>query len=234
MLYRNALPLTFARHGALKLRAPLDYGFARTLQAVPVGLSEISLAAQWYPIAFSEGEGCRPLALLGFRPGENLFVDENGAWREGAYVPALIRRFPFLLANVEGQDVLFIETAPEILGEGEDGAPLYEGTEPSRLVRSALRLCRGVAADEAGTTDFVAALKGLDLLDTRTATAELAGGRRVSVSGFLTIDEGRFRALDDATFLDLRRRGWLALIYAQIHSTLNWSRLADQVGARAA
>ncbi|WP_375269451.1 SapC family protein [Phenylobacterium sp.] len=234
MLYRNALPLTFARHGALKLRAPLDFHFARSLQAVPIGLSELPLAAQWYPIAFSDGEDCRPLALLGFRPGENLFVDEGGEWQSGAYVPAVVRRFPFLLTSVEGKDVLLIETTPEILSEIEDGIPLFEGKAPSAMTRSAMRLCRGMAADEAGTAGFVAALKDLDLLESRTATVELSGGRRLSVSGFLTIDEGRFRALSDGVFLDLRRRGWLASIYAQIHSTLNWSRLADRVGARAA
>ena len=69
---------------------------------------------------------------------------------------------------------------------------------------------------------------------TRTATANLASGARLSLSGFLTVEETRFRALNDEAFLELRRKGWLSAIYAQIQSTLNWTRLADLAEAAGA
>lgn len=234
MIYRNAQPLDVARHGLLRLRTPLSFQFAKALQAVPVGLSEIPLAAQWYPIAFTSEDPCRPIAVLGLGRHENLFVDDDGRWKDGAYVPALIRRFPFGLAELEGRDVLCVETTSEVLSEGVLGAPLFEGDALSQTAQSALRLCQAIAADERQTETFVGKLQALDLLDHRTATVELNSGERVSLSGFLTIDESRFRRLSDEVFLDLRRRGWLAPIYAQIQSTLNWGRLADHVQARRA
>ena len=234
VLYRNALPVTFARHGALKLRTPLSFGFARHCEAVPLGLSEIAVAAQWYPIAFSAAEPHQPLAILGLVAGQNAFVDAAGHWREGAYVPAVIRRYPFGLGAFDEDEVLCVETVAEVLDAGEGGTPLFEGMKPSAATRTALRLCQAIKADEAAAHAFVAQLKAFDLLDGRTAMVELPSGEKASLSGFLTIDEGRFRRLEDEAFLTLRRRGWLTPIFAQIQSTLNWGRLADHLGGRAA
>ncbi|MBC7167631.1 SapC family protein [Phenylobacterium sp.] len=227
IFYDNPAPLHPARHGGLRLRAPLDYRFAAKANAVPLNLAEIPLAGQWYPIAFTVGEAPRPMAILGLREGENLFVNRAGAWLEGAYVPTYVRRFPFILSRDGEAELLCIEERPEILSP-TDGQPLFSADgQPAELLRAALRFCRSAQVADAATEPFGKALRDLDLLDTRTATAKLASGARLSLSGFLTVEETRFRALDDEAFLELRRKGWLSAIYAQIQSTLNWTRLAD-------
>ena len=234
LFYENLVALSAARHGHVRLRTPLDFGFAARSNAVPLNLAEIPLAAQWYPIAFTSADTPCPMAVLGLREGENLFVNEAGAWLEGAYVPTYVRRFPFLLAEQRAGEVLCIEERPDVVS-AVDGQPLFgEDDQPSELVRAALRLCRSAKAADAATIPFVQALAELDLLDARTATVKLSDGSRLAVSGFLTIEETRFRALRDEDFLDLRRRGWLAAIYAQLQSTLNWARLADLAQASAA
>lgn len=234
IFYDNPVPLHPARHGDLRLRAPLDYRFAAKANAVPLNLAEIPLAGQWYPIAFTVGEAPRPVAILGFREGENLFVDRSGAWLEGAYVPTYVRRFPFILSRDGDAELLCIEERSEILSPTE-GQPLFSPDgQPTELLRAALRFCRSAQSAEAATEPFGKALRELDLLDTRTATAKLASGARLSLSGFLIVEETRFRALSDDAFLELRRKGWLSAVYAQIQSTLNWTRLADLAQAAGA
>lgn len=233
LFYQNVSPITFARHGAMRLRTPLDFRFASAANAVPLTLSEIPLAAQWYPIAFTPEAKPRPLAILGLRDGENLFVDSKGCWREGAYVPSYVRRYPFLLAQDGEMIALCIEDQPEVLSE-TFGTPLFEDEAPSAILDSAMAFCRSAQAAERATVPFIERLLELDLLESRTAVVDVPDGAKVSLSGFLTIDESRFRALSDEVFLDLRRRGWLAAIYAQIQATLNWGRLADRLGNRQA
>ena len=47
------------------------------------------------------------------------------------------------------------------------------------------------------------------------------------------IDEAKFNALDDATVLEWRRKGWLPLIYCHLISASNWANLVDRVPAAA-
>ena len=233
LFYDNPVMISLERHGALQLRAPLDFSFARSTNAVPLTLAEMPLAAQWYPIAFAAGEASRPVAILGLREGENLFVGSDGAWREGAYVPIYVRRYPFILRQEDDLVALCIEEAGDVL-ISTGGAPLFAGGQPAELLQSAMQFCRSAQAAERATIPFVEGLKALDLLDGRTAMIAMPDGAKMSLSGFLTIDEARLRALSDESFLDLRRRGWLSAIFSQIQSTLNWGRLADRVGSVAA
>ncbi|HMP63569.1 MAG TPA: SapC family protein, partial [Phenylobacterium sp.] len=145
------------------------------------------------------------------------------------------RRYPFGLAPVgeEGEPVLCVDTVDEVLTD-TGGLPLYEGLKPGRLLKTAIDLCQAMEVDAAAAARLIQRLTELSLLDRRAAHADMPDGARLSLSGFLTIDEARFRALDDEAFLEFRRAGWLAPIYAQMNSALNWNRLADQVYARQA
>lgn len=230
LFYENPVTISVQRHGDLHLRTPLDFTFARQTNAVPLTVTEVPLAAQWYPVAFTAGDPARPVAILGLREDQNLFVDEDGGWREGAYVPIYVRRYPFILTQQEDFVTLCIEDREEVLVP-DGGRPLFEEGQPTSLLESAMQFCRSAQAAERATRPFVETLTNLDLLDSRTAMIEMPSGDRVSLSGFLTIDEARLRALDDEVFLELRRQGWLSAIFAQIQSTLNWNRLADRAAA---
>ena len=83
-----ALPLFFKRvvgvnpalHPELRLDRTTGFAFAASAQSVPLGLSELEIAAQHYPILFTGGAEPLPVALLGLREGSNLFVDSDGKW----------------------------------------------------------------------------------------------------------------------------------------------------------
>ena len=230
LFYQNPVALHPAAHGAAGLAEAFDYGFARKTNAIPISLSEIPAASLSYPIAFTTEGGARPVAVVGLREDENLFVDEQGNWQTGAYVPAYVRRYPFILAEYgEGGGVqLCIENDPEVL-VAEGGRPLFFDGEPSRLVRSAFDLCKSLRAADLATSPFVEALVACGVLEGRSAIIQLPAGGDLKMAGFATIDEAKLRALPEEAFLLLRRQGWLSAIYAQIHSTLNWAKLGDML-----
>ncbi len=230
LFYQNPVALHPTAHGAAGLAEALDYGFARKTNAIPVSLAEIPIAALSYPIAFTTEGGARPVAVVGLRQDENLFVDAKGAWLEGAYVPAYVRRYPFILAEYgEGEErgvQLCIEDHPEILVHGA-GQPLFADGEPSRIVKSAFDFCKSLRAADLATAPFVEALVACGMLEGRAANIQLPTGGDLKMAGFATIDEAKLRALPDEVYLLLRRQGWMSAIYAQMHSALNWARLGD-------
>lgn len=104
LIYNEVKPVSFATHGDLSVKVTDDFGFARQLNSVPLLASEIPQAAAEYPVVFAgEDDQLVPVAVLGLRERENLFVDAAGKW-VGRYVPAFLRRYPFVFSTAnEGQ-----------------------------------------------------------------------------------------------------------------------------------
>ena len=96
LFYTDPTPLTPSTHGKIKVRADRDFLFAKDTNAVPLTTPEFVLAARHYPIVFV-GDELVPTAALGFRPDQNLFVSEDGNWERRCYIPAYVRRYPFIL-----------------------------------------------------------------------------------------------------------------------------------------
>lgn len=231
LFYRNPVALDSKVHGGLSLAQPLGFGFSARANAVPISLNEIPLAATWYPIAFAEEAVARPLAVLGFRDGENLFVDAEGRWLEGAYVPAYVRRYPFILAeHGDGDSSLYVDDAPGVLVTS-GGKPLFRDGAPTPMLRMALKFCASHRAADLATQPFIEALRVNRLLQNRSASAQTPAGE-LKLSGFSVVDEHALRSLPDPVFLAFRKQGWLPAIYAHLQSTLNWNRLADLAAAR--
>jgi hypothetical protein len=232
LFFRNPAPLDPARHAGRGLPRSATYGFARAVNAIPISLAEVPVAAVWYPVVFADQAGTQPVAVVGLRADENLYVDAEGRWLQGAYVPAYVRCYPFILA--QGPDMpgatLCVDDTPEALPVG--GRALFEDGEPTSLVTAAIAFCEEFRAAQTANGAFTEAMVRHGLLAPRTATARLGPDRELQLGGFLTVDETAFRALPDEVFLEFRRRGWLPALYAQIASAMNWTRLADLSAAR--
>src|SRR5580765_904992 len=102
LIYQSPLALNRERHRDIRLQSgPIGYRFAHDLNSVPLTTAEFGLVARDYPIVFA-GEGndvSLPAALLGLSANSNLFVDDSGAWIADHYIPAFLRRYPFVSAE---------------------------------------------------------------------------------------------------------------------------------------
>src|SRR4029453_11374841 len=118
-LYRDPVPLDAAVHRRKRLQPLSDFSVAKDLHAVFLAATEFPAAALSFPIIFvhtgqtlADGKAMiAPVALLGVAANENLHVD--GTRWDAGYVPAFIRRFPFLTAGVQESDrfAVFIDAA---------------------------------------------------------------------------------------------------------------------------
>jgi len=132
LFYAKPEPLSRELHGKIGLRQmDRPFGFASGTNVVPLTVGEFGVAALSYPIIFA-GDRYQPLAVMGIRQGSNLFVGEDGSFAVGAYIPAYIRRYPFVLANDQnrGQLVVCIDRGASMLGEDCDLPFFNEAGEP--------------------------------------------------------------------------------------------------------
>jgi hypothetical protein len=186
------------------------------------------MASAYYPIVFAAGPSPIPASVVGLKNDTNLFLDDQGRWMNGAYLPAYVRRYPFILMDdpVQKQFVLCIDETSDMLAE-QGEYPLFEGEQPSAFTKSAMEFCAALRQQGDATDEFVKALQEYDLLMPNDAQIDLRDGTKLQLSGFLVINPQKFDALPDNVYLQWRKKGWIGLIYAQLLSSHRWQNLVD-------
>lgn len=232
LIYNDVKPVSFATHGDLSVKVTDDFGFARQLNSVPLLASEIPQAAAEYPVVFAgEGEQLVPVVVLGLRERENLFVDQAGKWT-GRYVPAFLRRYPFVFSSTNGGETLTLcvdETYPGCNRDNR-GERLFDADgEQTRYLKSTLEFLRQYQLQFERTRAFCARLKALDLLEPMSAEFTLPDLGRRSLSGFLAIKREKLRALGGDSLQQLAVTDELELAYAQQQSLQHFARLPERM-----
>jgi hypothetical protein len=231
LFYRRPEALAPERHGSLRLKIDGGFGFAKDTNAVAVTSSEFISVMRSYPIVFAAG-GPLPLAILGLEQ-QNVFVGEDGHWVAGHYVPAYIRRYPFVfITHPDGkQFILGIDRASALLNEGGEGVALFENGQPTAATEQALSFCGAYQADHAATTAFAQALDAENLLVDNHAEAKLPNGRIINLHGFRVVDRQKFANLSETTIVEWHKKGWLALANYHLASLDRFTTLLEVQGA---
>ncbi len=234
IFYRRPRPLNAALDGGKSLKALPDFRYAARTNSVAINNAEFTLAMRSYPIVFTPAEPRAAVAVLGLSDGDNLFVGSDGAWEPDCYIPAYVRRYPFILMEQPGSSELIV-CIDEEAGLLEDSAarPLFVDGKPSEGLRQAMDFCRAFHTENQATLAFARAVAEHGLLVRNEARVNLRDGRQLTLGGFEVIDEAKFNALPDAIFLDWRRRGWLHLVYCHLMSMANWGVLVDLAAKKA-
>lgn len=241
LFYKNPEPLTPEQHGKLGVNPTSSpYAFVAESHVVPLTVAEFIPASLSYPIVFVGNETKTPLAVMGLNQTENLFIDDQGMIRADAYIPAFVRRYPFVLANdsTENRLIVCIDRGAPFLAEGGQVA-LFEGTQPTDYTKQAIQFCNDFEVERNRTTNFVKLLEEHELLETREAhftprDAQGNPGTPQKIADYYAVSEDKLRALSPEVFASLRDNGALAQIYAHLISLLGWDRLIALAFDRAA
>ena len=229
LFYRNPVLLNAGQHAASGLRELRDFSFAREANAIPVNLVEFPLVARHYPIAFVGGDNPYPAAIVGLKEG-NLFIDGEGAWKPGSYVPAYVRRYPFIFADDKDRGLLSLCVDEEVL-VGDGGMPLFEGDKPTAATDRALEFCKSYHAAAMPTQAFAKAVADAGLMSDRQATAQLNDGGSFVLTGFKTLDSEKLSQLTGDVLGDWNAKGWLGPLFTMAQSMTNWGELVDLLAA---
>lgn len=238
LFYERPVPLNRTQHKDLRLKGIPSLKFAATAHSVPLTGAEFPIAARDLPILFAGQsiEDAGPMALLGLRQNENLLVDGNGQWAANVYVPAFVRRYPFILAEKpagsEGDDfTVFLDEAYEGFGSDEGDRLFKEDGSDSEMLANAVGFLGEFQQHVARTQWFMEQLRKHQLLEPRNVRLE-KDGHSINLNGLFVVNEEKLRQLDEKTAHEFLREGVLGWIYAHLLSLPNIDRLAQRLDQR--
>lgn len=240
LFYKDPVLLRFAEHGDVGLMPGSDFSFAREAVAIPICNGEFMQAMRHYPIVFAMDEQASPIALVAITKEHNLFVERDGSWKAGGYVPAYVRRYPFIVMETEdrAQQLLTVDRASDrfvaSVKEHADAERLFDETgKPTMAAQTAMAFCHAFHADYADTAAFGRALIAAKVLEPYHADFRLPDGTRHQVNGFYAVNETAFRALPDNTVAEWHAKGWLGLVNLHLASLLSFQALLHLNAQRA-
>lgn len=234
LFYKQPTPLDAKAHGDLALKKNFGFEFTTGVNAVPVNLIEMPQVCHFYPIAFSPDGNATPVAILGLRDNENLFLKADNTWEENTYVPAYIRRYPFIFSELPESEqlTLCMDMNDDLVEKGGEQKFFDKDGQPSQLAQNALEFCKSYHAAAQQTIEFSKALADSGVLVEREAQINIAGNKRINFSGFKIIDEKKLAEMDDKLFIEWRKKGWLPFLYAHLFSGAQWQRLTTLLNTR--
>ena len=233
LFYKRVAVVDEAKLANSSLKEQIGYEFARNAAFVPMIVTELFAAASTYPIVFVTDPVPSVLAVLSLRDGQNLFVSADGMKWEAPYVPAYVRRYPFVFLRHDNDDLtLCIDEAANALEPGR-ARPLFADGKRTPVIEHALQFCVEFQRGHLATEAFLKALIEQDLLIPYQVTSTLESGERLAATGFKVIDEARFAKLPDDVVVNWYRQGWFGYVCAHLASAGCWAHLVKKMETRA-
>lgn len=232
-MYTTPEALDKTLHSSLRYTPQTTFGYAANIASVPLLATEADRAAQHYPLLFTETGDPSLLAVLGLKD-KNVYLDAQLRWTVD-YIPAFLRRYPFILANntndPDNHSKFYLaidRSAPHFVSP--DGEPLL--TDSGELGEPSTRAMQFLKAFQENLMLTQAALRDLDdsgALVSKTLTIQDAGTTRL-IGGFRVVEAEKLYALPDATLAAWTRSGMLQMIFAHWRSLSNLNAVAIASG----
>lgn len=240
-LFAEPIALDRVKHAKSRLKTQgVRVGRIAGMNALFVAAVEFIDVSREYPIVFVEaGQGAdgqrevAPMAVLGLSQGENLMHGPDGRW-DARYLPALLRGYPLGMALTNDNTyVVVIDAQADALSDTEGERIFDDAGAPTPMIEERRKFLEQLESEAQRTRAFGRVLVELDLLQTMRFDATLPDGSKLTVDGFLAVDEKKFSDLPDAKVVELHRNGVLALIQAHLSSLALMRALVERRLARA-
>ena len=224
LFYNDLMPLNSRDHTAWRTRGIDSADFLKGAHAIPLTVDEFVEAQRDLPIVFSAGEDPLPLALMGLNEGINTFVDDKGKINDPVYLPAYVRRYPFMLAKLTPDATelsLCFDPTSEAVGVFSDGEPLFGGdSQPSDNTKRILEFCDSFEQAGQRTKAFIDELKANDLLmDGEIAiTLNDKPEQPFTYRGFQMVNREKLAEIPAAQLEIWNKNGFLMIVHAHLFS----------------
>jgi SapC len=232
LIYETAVPITPARHGKQSVEVGGNYAFSAGVNAVPLMAVEILRAATEYAVVFtSVGDDVMPAVVLGVKGDQNLYLGPDGHWN-AKYIPAFIRRYPFVFAASADNKTLTLcvdEAYPGLNTEGRGQRLFGDDGRPTEYVDRVLTFLKEYQAHFVRTQAFGRRLKEYDLLEPMTAKVTTPSGATLSLTGFQAVNRTKLRDLSGEQLSTLAKTDELELLYLHLYSMRNFADVKDRL-----
>ncbi len=223
LFYNGLEPLSSETHANFRVRQLESAPFLVGQHAIPVTTDEFPLVQRFMPIVFSIGDDPIPLALMGLNEGINVFVGDDGKLVDpNFYVPAYIRRYPFMLAKLRpdaDELSLCFDPTSDAIGAFDEGELLFDGNAPSEVTKQILGYNETFEQAGQRTQSFMRELKEMDLLMDGEVSIQPEGAEQPFIyRGFQMVNEEKLADLRGDQLRKISQSGMLPLLYAHLFS----------------
>lgn len=226
-MFKSIVPITKEKHINTKVKPVDNFDFIKNVHMTSIMVHEFSRAASVYPIVFLEDQSkdeFKPVVLTGLEEGENLFI-KNNKW-EGTYIPAIVRRYPFALAQTdeEGRFTICIDEESEFVNEDEGESLFTEEGEAGEVIDKVKQYLTELQQMEQFTIEFCKYMSENNMFTPLNMKVRV-GSEIKNISGAYVINEERLNALSDEKFLALRTKKYIPVLYSHLSSLAQIERL---------
>lgn len=233
LIYGNATPVSSERHAKWGIEASGNLSFAKNVNSVPLTAAEFFAAADEFPVVFTKnGDSVLPLAVMGVRPEENLFIDAEGKFT-ARYLPAFFRRYPFVFSsNDEGGNFLLCldETYEGCSQEGKGERLFDDEGKQTEYLGKVLDFLKEYQMNFARTQAFCKRLVEWELLEPMEAQfTPNNGGEKIRLGGFLAVKREKLKELSPEQMAELVKNDGMELLYVHLNSLKKFRELIAKV-----
>ena len=227
-IYENVQVLSSDLHRDLRVR-PLDkFDYAAPVTDTLLTVDEFFQAARSQPIVFAKGENKKHFAaaVLALGKNRNWFVDAGMKWKKGEYIPAFLRRYPFVFVKGDdGTNFLAFDERCTAFNQ-EQGERLFDDQgNPSAYTKTVLGFLQEFEAASARTALFCDELQRLNLLEPITVQ-QWMGYQVPLLRGIKRVNERKLEQLPQDEVLALVNKGFYKLIIAHLLSLGHIERIS--------
>ncbi len=238
LFYNDLMPLNSRDHASWRTKGIDSADFLKGAHAIPLTVDEFVEAQRDLPIVFSAGADPLPLALMGLNEGINTFVGDDGKITDPVYLPAYVRRYPFMLAKLtpDAEDLsLCFDPTSDAIGGFSDGEPLFvDGAETSENTKRILEFCDSFEQAGQRTKAFIDEVKKHDLLMDGEISITLGDrpDQPFTYRGFQMINREKLMEISGEQLEIWNKNGFMMIVHAHLFSLDQmrkiFARQADQ------
>lgn len=230
-MYKNLEILNKITHKENSVKEIKDFSFAKNLINAPITVAEFFEACKNYPIFFAKdaNENWFASVMLGFKENSNVFVNDNGVWDKLHYVPAFVRRYPFVFVEQDDtKEQLLVALDKEYLSSDkkDESRKLFDDKgENSEFLNNVLMFLNQFQNDSIATKEFIKQLNEWELLEEKTATVVTANQEQFNLTGLFIVNEDKLKHLSKKKRDEINDKNVIPLITAHLISLSNIQKL---------
>lgn len=165
--------------------------------------------------------------ILGYKENNNLFVDEKGNWEKSHYIPAFVRKYPFVFIKEKNKDNLFLALDKDYLGDEKNNEVrklFNDKGENTNILNNVLTFLNQFHADSLSTKEFVKQLDEWEILEEKTVIIN-DKKEQFNINGLYVVNEEKLKNLSKKKKNDINDKNAIPLITAHLISLSNIQKL---------
>ena len=232
-MYKNLEILNKVTHKEEAVKQITNYTYAKETINAPITVAEFFEACKDYPIFFAKdaNQSWTATVMLGYKEKENVFVDKDGKWEPNRYIPAFVRRYPFIFVTNPENDDLTLALDKECLSTNkeDEGRKFFDNEgNNTEFLNNVLSFLSQFQNDAKATNGFIKQLEEWELLEEKVATIVNQKQEQYNINGFYVVNEEKLKHLSKKKKEAICNNNATPLITAHLLSLSNIQKIGNR------